>query len=231
MKKIKKYERQHKEEIDDVFHQLNLGNVGNVIYWWKFFEMIESIEGDVVECGVGRGRSLIVISALNYFLDKNEGGGRKIFAYDSFEGFPEPTDEDKSNRKPKKGEWSSSPTNKYKYSVDFTNQVLSDADIPINEMSFNIKKGYFCDSLIDHPDRPIALLHVDGDLYQSYKDVLENLYSRVSAGGIIVFDDFIADESENEDFPGARLAVEEFLGCKVKDLKISVGGTNYLIKE
>ena len=37
----------------------------------KFFEMAKNVSGDIVECGIGRGRSMIILCALNYFFDKN----------------------------------------------------------------------------------------------------------------------------------------------------------------
>ena len=156
---------------------------------------------------------------------------REVFAYDSFEGFPAPTEEDKSVRNPKEGEWSFSPSGKYKYSKEFTELVLMEAGVPLSELSISITKGFFSDSLKRHPNRPIALLHVDGDLYSSYKDTLENLYELVSPGGIIVFDDFLAEQVEGESFPGSRQAVREFLGDKIDNLKVSIAGTNYLIKD
>ena len=231
MKQVKTFDTTHNNEIDEKFHQLNIGNIGNVIYWWEFLEAISEVPGDIVECGIGRGRSLIILSALNYFRAEKVGGERNIFAYDSFEGFPEPTEEDESSRNPMKGEWSNSPSGKYEYSKEFTELVLEEGGIPLKDLSINITKGFFSDSLKSHPRRPIALLHVDGDLYSSYKDTLESLYDLVSTGGIIVFDDFLAEHEEEESFPGSRQAVKEFLGEKVNNLKVSIGGTNYLIKE
>ena len=38
MKQVKKFDAMHNAEIDEKFHQLNIGNIGNVIYWWKFLE-------------------------------------------------------------------------------------------------------------------------------------------------------------------------------------------------
>lgn len=231
MKKLTQFKAKHNEEIDDKFHQLNVSSIGNVIYWWKFFEAISDIPGDIVECGVGRARSLLIISALNSFLDEKEGGKRKVYAYDSFEGFPEPTPDDHSDRNSQKGDWATSPSGKYDYSIDFTKLVLSEAGLEYDDASLNITKGFFSESLVDHPDRPIALLHVDGDLYESYIDTLENLYDKVVSGGVIVFDDFQAEKNKNDKFPGARKAVKEFLGGKFDNLKISIGGTYYLIKE
>lgn len=231
MKNLKTYDLPHNLEIDEKFHQFNIGNIANVVYWNAFFDLISNVEGDIVECGVGRGRSLIILSALNYFTRDSKLGERQVFAYDSFEGFPEPTEEDESGRNPQKGEWSESPSGKYKYSPEFLSQILTEAGLSPNDRPITITKGYFNDSLPSHPQRPIAILHVDGDLYQSYKDTLENLYPLVSKGGIIIFDDFLAQEDEDEDFPGARTAVKEFLGEKFSDLKVSIGGTTYFIKD
>jgi hypothetical protein len=220
----------HHSSIDEVFHQLNLGNIGNVIYWWKFFELTKDISGDIVECGIGRGRSMLVISAINALLEKHEGGQRQIYGYDSFEGFPEPTMEDDSYRKPKKGEWAHSPSGKYQYNQTFIQQVLHSGNIPNVENTI-LTKGFFSDSLKSHPDHPIAILHVDGDLYESYLDTLGNLYPKVSKGGVIVFDDFLAKKSDDDRWPGARKAVEEFFGDELHELKTSVRVTPYFIKK
>ena len=77
----------------------------------------------------------------------------------------------------------------------------------------NVKliKGFFNESLTKYPGDKIAILHIDGDLYQSYKDCLGMLYKYVSRGGIVVFDDFLLVSYEGESFPGARKAVSEFL--------------------
>ena len=230
MKPVREFETKHNEEIDEKYHQLNIGNIGNVVYWLKFFEMIEKIPGDIVECGVGRGRSLIIISALNQLFEKDEGGNRHIYGYDSFEdGFPEPTLEDASSRNPRKGEWSHSPSGKYQYTKDFIKKVLSLSEVSIE--SLTLTKGFFDQTLKEHPKKPIALLHLDGDLYQSYKIPLEILFNQVSSGGIIVFDDFLDKQEKGEPFPGARLAVKEFLKDEFEKLNTSVVGTNYYIKK
>lgn len=231
MKPVKMFETNHHFEIDEKFHQLNLNNIGNVVYWQKFFEIIKNVSGDIIECGIGRGRSLMIICALNFFYDKNEGGQRKIFGYDSFEGFPEPDLKDKSFRNPKKGDWSKSPSGKYDYSEEFIKKILTEADIPLEKINLTITKGFFNESLLNHPNRPIALLHVDGDLYESHKSILEILFDKVSIGGIIIFDDITNKKNGKDPFPGARIAVEEFFKEKVQSFKISIGGTYYYIKK
>lgn len=232
MKQVKKFEVNHNPQMDEKFHQLNLDNIGNVIYWIKFFEMTKNIPGDIVECGIGRGRSLLILCALNYFFDKNEGGQRQIFGYDSFQGFPQPSIQDNSFRNPKKGDWKSSPSGKYEYTEEFIRTVLNESHIPLDKINLKLTKGFFDKSLLKHPDRPISILHVDGDLYESHKSVLEILYDKISKGGIIIFDDILHEQNKTEDpFPGSKIAVKEFFKEKYDSLKVSVGGTYYFVKD
>jgi len=231
MKPLKIFETNHNSHIDEKFHQLDLGNIGNVVYWAKFFEITKNVPGDIVECGIGRGRSMLILCALNYLFDRNEGGQRQIFGYDSFKGFPQPSKEDKSFRNPKKGDWSKSPSGKYEYTEKFINQVLNESHMPLNEINLKLTKGFFNKVLLNHPNRPIAMLHVDGDLYESHKSVLEILYQRVNKGGIIIFDDVLSEQDTDDPFPGSKIAVKEFFKDKFNSLKVSIGGTLYFVKE
>jgi len=145
---------------------------------------------------------------------------RDIYGYDSFEGFPEPTEPDESWRKAQKGEWSHSPSGKYKYEPTFIRQILATADIDDNQ---TLTKGFFKDTLANHPKKLIALLHIDCDLYESHLDSLRALYGKVSTGGIIVFDD-IHDDS----YPGGRTATWEFLGDNFNNMGINQGKYYYV---
>ena len=79
-------------------------------------------------------------------------------------------------------------------------------------------------NLLDH-----ILLHLDCDLYQSYKDSLEFLYPKVVRNGIIAFDEYVNEEWA---FPGAVKAINEFFGENVKKIqKCSLTGKSYLIKK
>ena len=73
----------------------------NYRYFDEKINRVKNIEGDIVECGVGFGHTLFLL----LYKATIEGKGRNVHAFDSFEGFPEPSAEDDSFRKPKKGEW------------------------------------------------------------------------------------------------------------------------------
>ena len=64
-------------------------------------------------------------------------------------------------------------------------------------------KGWFCDTLPKAPIGQLAVLRLDGDLYESTMDGLNALYSKVSPGGFVIVDDY-------GDFAPCRNAVNEF---------------------
>ena len=220
---------QHPQDVNDFYHIYNKSNILNVIYWNEYFKMVQNIEGAIVECGIGRGRSLITILALQEFY--KEVAKRHIFALDSFEGFPEPSIEDESSRNPKKGEWSSSPNNQFDYSINNLNKILKKTDVSSSELT--ILKGFFDKSTNDLDVTEIAILHLDGDLYDSVKQPLINLSDKIVINGIIVIDDYILNDNNqnNEGFPGARSAVEEFLLHNTNfQIRESIRGTPFLVR-
>ena len=76
-------------------------------------------------------------------------------------------------------------------------------------------------------------MHLDGDLYHSVKDPLDNLSNKIIKGGLVVVDDFILNKNiVKEDFwPGARKAVQDFMKANNKfRIKESISGKPYLTK-
>lgn len=186
-------------------------------------------DGVVVECGVGVGFSLTVISNLTK---------KKIYAFDSFEGFPEKISEnDKSvadtvdiNNVLKYSKFH------YKYmSEDLVKQNLIKNGIKNEYIQNNItiKKGFFPKSFIGFNEK-ISFLHLDVDLYDSYKDCLNFFFPKVVSGWIITFDEYI-DSKINQtkkgwDWHGAKIAIDEFLKGKNLDLLSHPMGFKYVIK-
>jgi hypothetical protein len=73
-----------------------------------------------------------------------------------------------------------------------------------NLLDNNVKflKGWFKDTLPSAPIESLAILRLDGDLYESTMDGLINLYSKLSKGGFIIIDDWGA-------FPACKQAVKD----------------------
>ncbi len=64
-------------------------------------------------------------------------------------------------------------------------------------------KGWLRDTLHTAPIRNLAILRLDGDIYESTMDALKALYAKVSPGGFVIVDDF-------NDFELCRRATLEF---------------------
>lgn len=175
---------------------MDIRQMNNFSYYTRMYQRIADIEGSIVECGVGRGRSFLFFC----YLALRENKRRTLWGFDSFEGFPEPVKEDSSPRNPKKGEWSG-------FSPDTMRAILRTAGFSAEWISSYVKlvKGYFEATLNQYDGKSIALLHIDSDLYESYKQPLEELFSKVSPGGLVLFDEY-----NRPNWPGAKKAVDEF---------------------
>lgn len=188
-------------------------------YVWRQMEKVTDIEGNIVECGIGRGRSFLYLASFVYLNNTN----RKIWGFDSFEGFPEPNHIEKNTpRNPKKGEWA------YMSASDIKN-ILKTSGIIESWISENIKliPGFFDKTLDSYDGSQIALLHIDVDLYDSHLIVLNKFYKFVKKGGIIMFDDY-----EDPAWPGAKKAVDSFFYDKSEELiKDKQSGKYFVIKK
>lgn len=214
----------HPIAVNEKYHVFRRDNIANVYFWTLILEQLVQHRvtfDSVVECGVGRGRSLITLASLiQIYSAVNESNevadaswsAVRIFGLDSFAGFPEPCELDASPRNPRRGEWSSSPSGKYKYTPDFLFEVLKNASVDVSTVT--LLEGFFQDTAPRLAlGRPlIGILHCDGDLYESYMDPLNNLADLVVSGGYIVFDDFSLEaDGSLEPWPGARVAYEQFM--------------------
>ncbi len=197
--------------------EMNIRQMRNFLYYSNLFSRLTAVNGAIVECGVGKGRTFLYFS----FLALQEKKHRKLWGFDSFEGFPEPVKEDTSIREPKKGEWSGVS------SGDIV-ETLQTAGIPKEFILEQVKfvKGFFDQSLVNYSGDPIALLHVDVDLYESYKDVLTKLYPFVVSGGIVLFDEY-----NTKEWPGATQAIQEYFKDQAQNISFDAGsGKYYFVK-
>lgn len=177
--------------------------VGRFLFFKRMLDLVSDIEGDIVECGVGKGRSLLLLA----LLCREEEKGRQIWGFDSFEGFPEPTEEDTSPRNARKGE--------IRADIMRVRALLQEAQLDDLFMRSKVilVKGFFNESLQKYAGQGIALLHIDADLYQSYLDTLNILYDKVRPGGVIAFDEYM-DGITHVNYPGAKTAIDEFFADK-----------------
>jgi O-methyltransferase len=154
----------------------------------------ENVPGDVIETGVWRGGATILMRAcLAAYGDQT----RKVWVADSFQGLPPPDEEnypaDKGDRHHTKTELAIS---REIVEANFARYGLLD-----DRVDFLV--GWFKDTLPTAPIEKLAVMRLDGDLYESTIQALEALYPRLSPGGFVIIDDY-------GDIEQARRATEDF---------------------
>lgn len=156
-----------------------------------------TIPGDIVECGVWKGHSLASIAAKL----KAMGSRKRLWAFDSFEGLPEPSAPDRIgdafHPKALKGHFGDT-------GLDLVKRKLA----AVGYEPFELRKGWFDQTLHEAP-APLSLVFLDCDLHDSYVTCLNELWPKLAVGGIMVFDEYYSLK-----YPGARKAIDAYFAEK-----------------
>jgi hypothetical protein len=206
-------------------HWETRGIVDICILKWDAYERMKRVEavyaeirkngvvGDMIECGVWRGGITIWMKAL---LTAYGDTSRRVWVSDSFAGVPNAA---RQKQHPAfKGipstirdmdikQWgghvvepglNGKMTKKNILTVEGKHVEDNFKRFGLLDDRVKFIQGYFNDTLPtirDHGLRKISILRVDGDLYSSTLDVLENLYPYVTPGGYVIFDDYPLPQS------------------------------------
>ena len=163
-----------------------------------------AIPGDVVECGVWRGGSMMAIALTLQRLDERD---RDLYLFDTFTGMPQPTDADIARGGWRAhDEWTQTEGhqgNIWAYaSVEDVEHAL--ASTGYDRAHIHLVKGLVEETVPDHAPAHISLLRLDTDWYESTKHELVHLFPRLTPGGVLILDDYGYWE-------GARKATDEYV--------------------
>jgi hypothetical protein len=139
------------------------------------------IPGDLIETGVWRGGATIFMRAVLKALAVSD---RAVWVADSFAGLPPPRPD--------------------QYPADRDSRLYTNRElvVSLDEVKRNFEQyglldgqvrflpGWFRDSLPMAPIHSLALLRLDGDMYESTMDALTYLYPKISLGGYVIVDDY-----------------------------------------
>jgi len=156
--------------------------------------LTEDVPGDLIETGVWRGGVTILMRGI---LEAWDDPGRRVWVADSFEGLPAP---DEATYPADAG-----------HDLAGVPALMVDADrVRANFERYGLLddrvcflEGWFADTLPSAPIEQLAVLRLDGDLYESTMDALAPLYDKVAPGGFVIVDDYGAWEP-------CREAVDDF---------------------
>lgn len=152
------------------------------------------VPGDFVETGVWRGGCSILMRAVLKAFGDSE---RSVWLFDSFQGLPKPD----SDQFPKDRDDSHWVHNYLGVPEETVRDNFGKYELLDDQVRF--VKGWFRDTLPSAPVQQIAVLRLDGDMYESTWLALTCLYPKISPGGFAIIDDYGA-------LPNCRAAVEDF---------------------
>jgi O-methyltransferase len=163
-----------------------------------------SIPGDIVECGVWRGGSMQ--AAARTLLACGETS-RDLYLFDTYEGMPPPSGADVRVADGSSAEQllATLPRQSKVWAVATLDDVREAfASVPYPRERVHFVKGLVEDTVPGEAPDQISILRLDTDWYESTRHELDHLYPRLSAGGVLLIDDYGY-------WQGSRQAVDEFI--------------------
>ena len=139
------------------------------------------VPGDLIETGVWRGGACILMRAV---LQAHGVFDRRVFVADSFKGLPPPDAE------------------RYPFDTGLDLSGYDELSVSLEQVKENFRRygllddrvlfleGWFKDTLPNAPIDSLAVMRLDGDLYESTIQAFEALYPKLSVGGYVIVDDY-----------------------------------------
>lgn len=159
-------------------------------------DQTEAIPGEIAECGVFRARTLVPMAV--YLAER--GSAKQVFGFDSFEGFDGAVQVDI-------GLGGALSKDKHVGAFNETSVRLVERKLRhFGLRNATLVKGYFRETLHRYQQFRFSFVHLDCDIFASYKECLEFFYPRMHRGGILLFDEY-----RDPRWPGCTKAVDEYL--------------------
>ena len=157
------------------------------------FDVIDNnVPGDFIETGVWRGGACIFAATILKLLKITD---RNVWVADSFKGLPKPDPKYKQDD----GDmfWKE---DMLRISLDEVKKNFDTFQLLTEQVKF--LEGWFSETLPTLHNETFSIIRLDGDMYGSTIDALNNLYPRLSVGGYVIIDDWTLQ--------GARSAVNDY---------------------
>jgi O-methyltransferase len=174
------------------------------------------VPGDIVECGVWRGGSMMAAALTLLRLGDTE---RDLYLFDTFSGMAAPTAADvrspydgysphrrwRRRRRGRTSDWAAIGAETVRASMEATGYP---------PQRIHLVAGLVEDTLPHRAPQSVALLRLDTDWYESTRHELVHLYPRLVPGGVLIVDDY-------GHYEGARLAVDEYFAAREEPVLLS----------
>tara|TARA_B100000989_G_scaffold297985_1_gene285563 strand:- start:1424 stop:2185 length:762 start_codon:yes stop_codon:yes gene_type:complete len=189
-------------------------NLTRFLAMYEIFKLIVDVKGSIVECGVNQGFGTLAWSKFSAIIEP-VNLTRRIYGFDTFEGFPSISDSDISTNSQhvQVGDLAANSMDEIMRLAEIQDKTRFLGHIPKIELIKGDAIKTIPKFINDNPHVLISLLFLDFDLYESTKIALENLVPRMPKGAVIAF-----DELDNPLWPGETKAMLEC--CKDNKLRI-----------
>jgi len=175
---------------------------------YEVFKRVLPVKGSVIECGVYHGFGLMAWAKLSTILEP-ENLTRRIYGFDTFEGFPTVGDKDlgAAGTAAAVGDLHSDSYEELLKLIEAFDRDRFLGHIPKVELIRGEMTKTIPDFVSSHPHIVVSLLFLDCDLYEPTKAAIEAFVPRMPKGAVIAF-----DELDNPLWPGETIALLETVG-------------------
>ena len=189
-------------------------NLTRLLSLYEIFKRVLRVKGSIVECGVYQGFGIMTWAKLSAILEP-VNLTRRIYGFDTFEGFPSLSNEDRSqtsshvqdgelfadSEKELQELLSIHDSTRFLGHIRKTSLIRGDATVTIPKF------------VEEHSQLVVSLLFMDFDLYEPTKVALQHFVPRMPKGSVIAF-----DELDNPLWPGETLALLQ--GLRIRHLRL-----------
>lgn len=180
-------------------------NLTRFIALYEIFKRQLPVKGSIVECGVNHGFGLMSWAKFSAILEP-VNLTRRIYGFDTFEGFPSVAAQDRSatSQHVKEGDLAADVHDELSQLIDIYDSTRFIGHVQKVKMVRGDAIQTIPQFIQDHPHLVVSLLFMDFDLYEPTKVALEHFLPRMPKGAVLAF-----DELDNPLWPGETLAMLE----------------------
>ncbi len=167
------------------------------------------IPGDIVECGVWKGGSMMAVARTLLNLGVTD---RELRLFDTFEGMSTPTEHDVNHKGYDAREVFDETKFADREGSDWCYAGLEEVQRNVGGTGYPAERIHYTKGKVEDtlpaaaPDK-IALLRLDTDWYESTLHEMRTLYPRLAPGGVLLVDDYFT-------WRGSKQAVDEYLAAE-----------------
>lgn len=180
-------------------------NLTRFLALYEIFKLILPVKGSIIECGVNHGFGLMSWAKFSAILEP-VNLTRRIYGFDTFEGFPGVSEKDRSaaSSHVKVGDLAADVHDELEQLVDIYDSTRFIGHVDKVHLIRGDATRSIPAFIADNPHIVVSLLYLDFDLYEPTRAALDHFLPRMPRGAVVAF-----DELDNPLWPGETVAMLE----------------------